>query len=43
MKNIEGPALLEIKIAAGKTAKDLIRPDVSAKENKKMFMNFLSH
>jgi len=41
MKEIDGPAFLEIKIQAGATKKDLIRPDVSAKDNKKMLMEYL--
>lgn len=42
IKSAEGPALLEIKINKG-ARKDLGRPTISPKENKKKFMEFLNN
>ena len=41
MKEIKGPALLEIQVKKG-FRKDLGRPTSSPKENKKLFMKFLT-
>ena len=40
MKEVKGPALLEIQVKKG-FRKDLGRPTINPKENKKSFMKFL--